>query len=86
MQASHCSLGLRARQPAQLQCRRPPRAAVSVAAVAAAKGFGAAKKSAGDKKAAKEGCPCGSGKSYKQCCKQLHSGAAVAPSVEDTGA
>lgn len=59
-----------------------PHSRVVVLAAAGAKGFGAPKKV--QAKPPGEVCPCGSNKSYKECCKRLHSGQAAVPSVEDT--
>eukprot|EP00879_Flechtneria_rotunda_P021975 GHRR01023175.1.p1 GENE.GHRR01023175.1~~GHRR01023175.1.p1 ORF type:complete len:193 (+),score=28.16 GHRR01023175.1:430-1008(+) len=45
------------------------------------KGFGAAKP---QKLGAKDTCPCGSNLRYKECCKSIHTGVTLAPSVEAT--
>eukprot|EP00878_Enallax_costatus_P008618 GHUV01009011.1.p1 GENE.GHUV01009011.1~~GHUV01009011.1.p1 ORF type:complete len:237 (+),score=78.13 GHUV01009011.1:554-1264(+) len=45
------------------------------------KGFGAPKP---EKVVLKDGCPCGSNKHYKSCCKPYHVGEKVAPTVEAT--
>eukprot|EP00775_Hariotina_reticulata_P007010 gene7010-7224_t len=44
------------------------------------RGFGAVKQ----EKVVKDGCPCGSGKYYKECCKPRHTGAEIASTVEET--
>ncbi|KAF8072578.1 hypothetical protein HT031_000238 [Scenedesmus sp. PABB004] len=64
--------------------RRVAAAAAGKGAGKGGKGFGAAKPAAGGAANPADGCPCGSGKSYKQCCKPLHAGSAAAPSVEAT--
>lgn len=51
------------------------------AASKSSKGFGPAKP---EKVVLKDGCPCGSNKHYKSCCKPYHTGEAVAPTVEAT--
>lgn len=55
-------------------------AAAAVAARAAAKGFG---KAPAPGAPLKDGCPCGSNKAYRDCCKPYHAGR-VAPTLEAT--
>jgi len=67
----------RAGHPARQSSSRRA-ATLRVAAAAPAKGFG--KQAAGP---LKDGCPCGSNKYYRDCCKRYHGGQ-IATSLEDT--